>query len=425
MEKNKTRTAADIFLSAADSLRCANAVPGAIVVMLAAAAVIMGEDLSFLMHILGAMTFLLIAGTVQNFRLRRYGISRSIREKSRKSFDPRLKGSIEDIGGMSMFFGCLAAIASALSDFFIIEGAVFDGTELACPSAAAAAKALALGCCINIMASSDGLERTAYLSMARSFKGDSPLKTAAKASHYPELMKNIRGVAAARITACVGITLSVSLVSFAGTGCPLTVLGTAFICLILLVLTETFRINEKPKRSEEKVRLINKSVKRFCIVNSVFFLLITAGFMFSYHIRTVYTEYEFLTEFDYYEEEIDFEAEEPLFSVPVNNKENASLFTGFYIVCIGMVITAAYAARAEMSASSAFSVNEAAAVAICVSAAVIYVSVKGMLDPASALGPVMWLVCISFICISIIVNMLQIYINRPKTAVDAPVKRKG
>lgn len=364
------------------------------------------EDMINIFQVLAAIIIIFIAVAVRNFRLRHSGINMSVIAKNRKALDPRLMGTLDDISGVGSMLGILVGFSAALSDFFIVDGGLFALDNYLAPMAVAAAKSIIIGASVSMISSKYGMMCSLYLAVVNSFGNDNAVKNICKVTHYPEVMKNLRAVCTARITASAALTVSIVIASFSGAGCPVTCIGAAFFCACLMILTDSLPKCKAKVHTDEKIRLWNKRNRSFCILNVLVFVLISVMLLYTFPMRAVFTDYTVKHEFVYDEEE-DYSIKP--FSVPEHNDDNAPLFTAYYVICMGMLIIIAGAAKSDEAESFdvMISGSELIGYIVCGAAAVGYAVIKGFFRPESAMTSIMWLVSLSFVCLIVAINLFR------------------
>lgn len=372
-------------------------------VIIALAAVLAGYDNDrMLCETLAA--FLLLAGTavVQSFRMRDLGLSRKRLLRRRKNLEPRLMGSIEDISGIGSTLSVLAGIAAAFSECFIIDGGYFSLDSFALPVLTAAAGALSKGVSLAFLTSQTNTLRLLFILSDISGGEKGAIKTAGRAAHYPELMKKFGRACAVRLTASLSLCAAIIVCSFGGAGAPYTCMGTAALTVLTLIMTGIFPKFDKGDYTNEKLSVWTKSLRSFVTFNAVAFALITFMFMFTFPIRSVYTEYTVIHDFDY---DADISENVDIISAPERNAENASLFAGFWAVSSMLLIICTAMANSDAADGTAVTENPKPYIIGTVSA-LGYVILAGVFYPSSAIDAVMWLVAISFGSLILVINLI-------------------
>lgn len=363
-------------------------------VVIALIAVLSGQENKYMLwETLGA--FVLLAGTaaVQSFRLRSLGLSRKEMMKNKKSLDPRLMGSVEDISGIGSILSVIAGMSAAFAELFIIDGGIFSLESFVLPMLTALAGALSKGVALAFMTSQTNSMRLLYLISESSSEKEKVVKNAARATHFPEFMKIYGKMCSIRLTAAIALSLAIVMCSFGGAGAPYSCVETALLSVLVLILTGVFPKFDRGEYTEEKLPVWTKGLKSFCTFNVIVFLIITFVFMFTFPIRSVYTEYIVTHDFVY---GTVVSAEIDAISAPVKNAENAALFTGFFAVSALFAIVCA--ASVNMDEKTGLSKDPAPYI-ICGAAAVLYPLAEGMIYPPCRFDAIMWLVIISFGCL--------------------------
>lgn len=348
--------------------------------------------------------FLLLTGTaaVQSSRLSSLGLIRRGMMKSKKSLDPRLIGSLEDISGIGSILGVLAGMSAAFAELFIIDGGILSKDNFALPMLTALAGSLSIGVSLAFLTSQTNSLRLLYLlSECASTEQGNTVKNAMRATHFPEIMKSFGRMCALRLTAAISLSIAVIMCSFCGTGSPYSCVGTALLTVLTLILTGIFPKFGRGEYTEEKLSVWTKSLRSFCTFSVIAFLLISFVFMFTFPIRSVYTNYTVRHDFDY---DADISAEIDIISAPEANADTASLFMGFFAVSAIFIIVSAYSVSADDK--TGISTNPVP-YAVSSGAALLYVLLAGIIYPPCALDSVMWLVTVSFGSLILGINLID------------------
>ncbi len=365
---------------------------------------------------LAAAMILFAVGVIQRMRLIHLGLSCKAAEQNLKSLDSRLMGSISDCSGIGSMMGALSGVASVFAEAYITDGGLFSRDNFMPYILAAAAQAVSTGALTAALTSRNDICLSLYLTAARACGKNEKeiIKKSNKITRCSELMTRLRTTASIRLTAAVALTEAIVILSLSGAGSPYTCIAMASIYAAAVVITEMTPKCKNPHSGSEKNVLWTRNARSLCAVNAVVFAVITVLFMFSFPVRSVYTEYTPVTEYYYYDAEPDSDIDP--FSVPVKNEENSALYAGFYLITLLMLITTAGGANADGADFLGGYSNPccAGAYAICFGVASAYIVVHGIYHPQSALNAQMWLVTISIGCLMLAVNIIRSLIAAKK-----------
>ncbi|MCM1578648.1 MAG: hypothetical protein NC078_07630 [Ruminococcus sp.] len=361
------------------------------------------------------LPFAILAGATLwvNMRLKKRGIYHGGRNDCRKSADPRVMGTVGDISGIGCTAAAFMGIGVLFSEMYLVNGGIFGEESFALPLLSAAAKALQLTACIGLITSREWSEAALYDCIARSLKiaGGECYKKMGRIGSYPGIMDKAGGVLAARLSAGAGFAAAELMCAVSGGGLPYGTVWASILAAVTLVVTECACVTPDKSRTEDKHKLMSKSRKNFVWLNVLLFTATAFFFLFSFPIRSVFTEYVAVHDFDYH---VEMTGEVEAISVPYDNDDNSSLFTGFFLVSGGfaLICSAAACAVGRDMVSGVMKGEPPGAVipGIAVIGAVSFV--HGKIYPPSALDGLTVTVSISVVCFITAVNLIALLMKK-------------
>lgn len=374
---------------------------------LALPAVVSGhENMSALIETAASAAILTAASAAGAIMTHRYKGDRKTLINTKKAIDPRLNGSLDDISGIGSTLSVLAAITAAFSEIFIINGGLFAAENFLPMIISSTAKAVSKGSALAYITSQTVSLDTLYLVSAHTFEDKSAARSVCRLTHYPAVMQKLGEIFSVRLTASISLSAAIIICSCSGIGSPFTCIGTVLLCMTALAASGFNFKFDKGSCSEDKAPLWSKSLRSFCTLNVITFVLITFAFMFTFPIRSVYTDYTVRHDFDYYTE---VSAEIDILSVPERNDYNSALFLGFFAVSAMLAPITAVMLNSEKSTApiTVGKIRNPAAVILCAAVIILYPTALGIIYSSAALDSIMWLVAISFGCLIITVNLIR------------------
>ncbi|MDE6592660.1 MAG: hypothetical protein K2K57_06320, partial [Oscillospiraceae bacterium] len=345
--------------------------------------------------------------------LKKRGVYYSGRLAARKTADPRVMGTGGDISGIGCTMAAFMGIVVLFSEMYLKNGGIFGQEDFMPLLLAAAAKALQLTACVGIITSREWSEATLYSCAARSLKiaGGECYKRIGRIGNYPGIMERAGRIFAVRLAAGIGFASAELICAVSGGGLPYGTFWAAILAALTLIITEAACVTENKLRTEDKHRLMNKSRKNFCALNIILFVLAAFFFLFGFPIRSVFTTYEASRDFDYH---VEMTGDVEVISVPYDNEDNASLFTGFFIVSGGFAIVCCAAACAEGRdiVSGVMGGESLTAILAGIAAITAVTVIHGRSYPPAAVDGLMVTVCISMLCLFTAANLAALLIRK-------------
>ncbi len=374
----------------------------------AAAAFFMGlEDYGCIIETSAAALIIILLAAAKYAILKKKGITYSDIHKNEKSLDSRLTGSFGDIGGIGSTLGAITAIIYAFMYIYVKDGGIFESEDFHLYLLMHSARAVCIGVMLASITSKKSMHCSLYIILSKVFNADGKelLRKSSRAAHNPDAMNYLRNMAVIRLTASVSVcTVSImSIASKAG-----TVFGgvhCALICLFVSLLSDLAAIPSHKGFCEEKFTLWTKKHQGICIANILMFIIISFFMLFSFPSQSVYCDFTYSTQYDYYEE-VDNSIHP--FSVPDLSDEAASMVTGLFLLAVFMTALTSGCAITEKSDLSGGSIpfRKYKAIFITAAAAVIISVINGLIYPKQAINSLQWLVTVSLVCFMIIVNII-------------------
>lgn len=371
----------------------------------AAIAMSMGGERSKFLSVAAAAVILALTFAAQNIALGVLGrIKRDDRIKNNNSLDPRLMGTLGDISGIGSTFGVLAGIAVMLSCVYIAEGGIFSGDNFTVPLLEALAQAISVTAMLTAVTSRENMGITLYLITVFSadLSGKNALKRASKITKTPELMKGVRNMAVVRLTAACAFSAAVIICALSGAGSPYSCTQAAWLYLFTAVLS-TFSGKPEEVSGGEKQTLWTKNYRPLCVINIVMFAAMAFFFLFSFPIRSVYTDYQGLPEYDYFQV-VNIEEKYPAFSVPEHDSTDSRLFGAFFLVSAFLPVIASCSAVSLPDVKTRVGMRYICPVITSAAVAAVTVMYFAFYGAFSA---VEWTAAAGIICFMILINMVR------------------
>ena len=366
-----------------------------------------------------AAFILIISGLVQNIVLIKKGNTQAMRVDNRKSLDVRLVAGLNDISGLGSTIAVLAAVAMLFSDIYIIDGGIFSRENFAAPLVGALARSISLGSVIAAFTSKESINCSIYIILARAFglEGAALTKKSLKLAHSIEAMKKIRNMLILRISALMGISLAVVMTSLSGVGACVSSDQTAIVYVLVLILAEAVSKANSMNFNDDKQTLWMKGQKGLCVWNTVFFLIITFAFIYTYPFHCVYSE-EPVTVHSYsYTDAAPDDTIDIISRPSAASAEDAVLFNGYmFTVMLLVIVMFASTVTDRNDLIKSFpepSKYKGCLIAVFIAAAAVLV--MGVLYPERWLSYEQLLVPFSVACFMVVADLLRILISGRKS----------
>ncbi|MGN0642844.1 MAG: hypothetical protein ACI4JJ_06830 [Huintestinicola sp.] len=383
----------------------------------AAAAFFLSEDITlpYLIDCAGAALIILAVSFGMHFHFAKCGINRSMAKELIKGFDPRICGSLEDMGGVGSLLSAAAGVSVLLSELYISERGIFaigaysdsDG-RYAFPAVYAIAFAVMTAVSVYMLTSKQRMNCMIYAAAAdeaASLPADEPedkrLRSAMfRFSSDESRMARIQKGMTLRMT--VSLSLDLVLIGAALTGMvsPFSLMGIAGLaCTADMISTFCMRTHSQkksaPSDEDKKIPLWTASGKGTAAAFTVVFVLISAAFLYTFPFRSVYTVY--MEQEDYYYTDSFMDAE-PLLLTPSRVPLYDVMFTAYHVISVFFVLAASAAICSESADMLDVYVKEkrlSAVTGIVILLTGISVAAAGFFRDSCVLSTTQWLVTAS------------------------------
>ncbi len=382
-------------------------------VVLSTVSLCLGGSVNSLYFSIISALLLAISNLVIHVPLVKWGIVGSLYKEAEKRVSPGIIGSIGDINGVGSTIAIAAAVALVFGKTYIVDGGIVGSDSFAGTFTAVIAEAVCAAAALGAMTSAGNIRNRLIVTVSRDIdRSLTPSEykrklfyNCEKLCHNSGEMDEIRGMCVVRLCAMLSTAAIMIIGVLSGSDSPFVGCIPALISLVVTLLSRfCVRRSAETVITEEKQHLWNEKSKRILAVNTIVYLLAGIFFLYSFPIRSVYTEYEIQTEF-YYSDSYDGEIH--IFSVP--DSDCYPLFIAFSLVTVLSLCSMIFALNADgadflLNTSSKHStLGAACGVIIAVSAAAI---ITGMLVPQLAIDPIGWLTVFTFGAFFLLVNII-------------------
>ncbi len=337
-------------------------------------------------------------------------ISGSIIKAREKAIDPSFTGVLSDVSGAGAVTAALAAVSGILSVLYTTDSSVYSSGYFYIPLIQGTGQAVMLWICLSHMVSYRTMLKIFFTVLSRhtGLTGEKLLKAAERASSYRMTALHMRRTLSVARTAQLCICALCVIAALSASAIPFTLTGVAVICLMLTVFgaaaDKASPDDPAAKPHEEKTPLTTKDTRSFAVLNCICFIAVGVLFLYSFPIRSVYTDYVIQHDFDYDSTTQDIQ----VFSSPGTDR-NVPLFLGFSMVMflftglLELVATGydkqTFGSRPERAAGIKAGVSVLLITAYYIAAIYFF--------PGMKLDPLMWLVCISVVCLMLGINLIR------------------
>ncbi|MGN0666056.1 MAG: hypothetical protein ACI4KF_05970 [Huintestinicola sp.] len=350
--------------------------------IIAVLALVMGISACILSDLLGsklmvecAAAFLFTAADI--IIVYSYLAKKGIDEKSFrsviKSFDPRICGLMEDVGGIGAFFSAVASVALLFSQLYIAVDGIFSGgyfsdheLKYIPPILYSLSFSLLVFAAIYKLTAAGRLHLMILSACAgRMDKNEDGRELSRIANGFtsdPELMAKLQNGTVTRFTVMIAGASMIVIGALSGMNASLTLVGLSAVSCIADIAASLFMGGKADMPAEGKVPLLTKNARACIAVNVIAFLVISIFFLYSFPSRSVFTEEisNVSHTYDYTEE---YDAEIHIMSVPGNSDVFDGLYLSYYLFAsVFAVIAAAGANSRGGDISTAYSGNRGLAV---------------------------------------------------------------